>query len=99
VQFYPMLAIPLMLFLFPARYDRTADLLFAFGWYVLAKVNEQLDVNVFEWLGYVVSGHTLKHLCAAAGMAQILRMLVKRKPVVELREAEPRLTTRAEASN
>ncbi|NUN49428.1 MAG: alkaline phytoceramidase [Candidatus Brocadiae bacterium] len=81
VQFYPMLAIPLMLVLYPRRYDRTLDLVLVFGWYGLAKVNEALDVRIFEWMGHAVSGHTLKHLAAGAGMAQLLRMVILRRPV------------------
>jgi len=44
----------------------------------LAKVLELLDRPIFE-LGHVVSGHTLKHLAAAAAGYWILRMLVKRQ--------------------
>ena len=43
VQFYPMLAIPLMLLLFPPRYTRTADLWGVVAWYAGAKVFEALD--------------------------------------------------------
>lgn len=66
VQFFPMLAIPLMLFLFTGRYFGTAGFFWMLGWYVVAKVCELLDRQIFS-LGDVVSGHTLKHL--AAGMA------------------------------
>jgi hypothetical protein len=79
VQFFPMLAIPLMLFLFPARYDRAGDYLYSFGCYAIAKILEFADRAVFETLG-LVSGHTLKHLTAAVGMAFLLRMLVLRRP-------------------
>jgi hypothetical protein len=79
VQFYPMLALPLMLLLFPPRYTRTGDLFLALGWYVLAKVCEHAgDAPIYE-LGHCVSGHTLKHLTAAAGAYWILRMLRKRQ--------------------
>lgn len=68
VQFYPMLAIPLLIYLFPARYTRDGDIFIALGWYVLAKVVERefLDRGVLGVTGSV-SGHTLKHLAAAAG--------------------------------
>ncbi|MFQ5880973.1 MAG: ceramidase domain-containing protein [Candidatus Methylomirabilales bacterium] len=80
VQFFPLLAIPLMLLLFPARYTRIADLLGAVGWYILAKAFEFLDAQVFA-LGRVVSGHTLKHLASAIAAYWILRMLRSRRPV------------------
>jgi hypothetical protein len=81
VQFYPVLAIPLLVVLFPPRYTRTAGLFVALGWYVLAKIFEHpYDRGVFS-LGEVVSGHTLKHLAAACGAWALLRMLQARRPV------------------
>jgi hypothetical protein len=81
VQFYPRAAIPLMLVLFPPRYDRTADLMLGFAWYALAKVGEHWDAAIYNALGHAVSGHTLKHLAAAIGTAWMLRMLMKRRPL------------------
>lgn len=78
VQFYPMLAIPLLLVLFPARYTRSADWLIALACYVLAKIVEHRDPEVYR-LGQWVSGHTLKHLLAALGAYFILRMLFTRE--------------------
>jgi len=73
-QFFPMLAIPLALALFPRRWIRGVDLLVALGWYALAKVFEAFDAPIYA-LGGVVSGHTLKHLAAAAGAAWLLRVV------------------------
>ncbi len=81
VQFYPMLALPLILALFPPRYTRTADLWAAFGWYVLAKILEHPGDGPIYDLGGWVSGHTLKHLAAALAAWQILRMLRLRKAI------------------
>lgn len=80
VQFFPLLAIPLILLLFPPRYTRTADLFGVVGWYGLAKIFELLDGQVFAF-GGVVSGHTLKHLASAAAAYWILRMLRLRRPL------------------
>lgn len=74
VQFFPMLAIPLALALFPRRWIRGADLLVAVGWYALSKVFEALDAPIFA-LGGIVSGHTLKHLAGAAAGAWLLRVV------------------------
>ena len=41
--------------------------------YALAKTFEALDPQIFA-LGGVVSGHTLKHLAAAAAAAWLLRV-------------------------
>ena len=78
VQFVPLVAIPAMLLLRPARCTRGADLLTAAGWYVLAKILELLDRQVFA-LGHVVSGHTLKHIAAALATACLLRYLMRRR--------------------
>jgi hypothetical protein len=54
VQFYPILAIPLLLLLFPPRYTGTGGLFAALGWYVLAKVLEHPgDAPVYS-LGHAV---------------------------------------------
>lgn len=89
VQFYPMAAIPLMLLLFPARYDRTGTLMVAFSWYLFAKLAEHWDLQIFNALGHTVSGHTLKHLFAATGTAFMLRMLMKRHPAEGALPAAP----------
>lgn len=64
VQFLPMLLIPLILLLFPPRYLQTRWLLVAFGFYLLAKLLEHFDAQIFA-LADPLSGHPLKHLAAA----------------------------------
>ena len=90
VQFFPLLAIPLMLLLFPPRYTRTADLFAVVGWYVLAKIFELGDAQIFA-LGGLVSGHTLKHLASAMAAYWILRMLQMRRPVASLADGQDSL--------
>jgi hypothetical protein len=80
VQYYPVLAIPLLACLCPSRYTRSMDLLGTAAIYGVAKVLEFLDAEMFS-LGQVVSGHTLKHLGAAVAAYWILRMLRRRRPV------------------
>jgi len=48
--------------------------------YAAAIVSERLDHPINALLGGVVSGHTLKHLFAAAGGYAIYRMMVIRRP-------------------
>jgi hypothetical protein len=79
VQAYSALVILLVLF-FPRPYTRTSDFGLVIGFYVLAKALETFDKQVFATL-HVVSGHTLKHLAAAAAGYCVLRMLQKRRPV------------------
>lgn len=79
VQLYVALAVFAALLL-AARYTRGSDLLIVGGFYALAKVCETADQQIYS-LGHIVSGHTLKHLAAAAAGFWILRMLRKRQPI------------------
>ena len=79
VQFGSMVLIPLILVLFPARYTGTSDLWMSMGWYGLAKVFEDFDHGLLRLTA--VSGHTWKHLAAAASAYWILRMLAGRRPL------------------
>jgi hypothetical protein len=80
VQAYAVLMIPIMIFLFPPRYTHGSDLAVVFSFYLLAKIFEYLDPQIYS-LGHKVSGHTLKHVSAAMAGFWILRMLRKRSPV------------------
>jgi hypothetical protein len=79
VQIYAVMVL-LVILLLPPRYTRSRDLVVVVGFYVLAKILETCDRRIFA-VGHVVSGHTLKHLAAAAAGWWILRMLEKRRPV------------------
>jgi hypothetical protein len=79
VQFYPVVAIPLMLWWLPPRYTRGGDLLAAAATYAAAKVPELLDGWILS-VTRAVSGHTLKHLLAALAGYWVLRMLRHRRP-------------------
>jgi hypothetical protein len=81
VQAYSALALLLALLL-PPRYTRSRDFAVVFGFYVLAKIFETSDRQIYL-LGHVVSGHTLKHLAAAAAGFWIIRMLRLREPVLQ----------------
>jgi hypothetical protein len=80
VQFLPMLALPLLLILFPPRYTRTRDLVGALVWYGTAKVLELADVLIYNQ-GQIVSGHTLKHLVASFSAYLILHGLQRRRGI------------------
>jgi hypothetical protein len=56
----------------------------AVGLYVLAKLAELQDRAIFETLGFV-SGHTLKHLLAAAASACIVATFTTRRPPLKAR--------------
>ena len=66
VQFLPILLIPAILLMYRSVFDQTWFIWLVFLLYALAKVFEQLDAALYG-LGEVISGHSIKHLCAALG--------------------------------
>jgi len=78
-QFVPMILIIPILFLYPPPKNYLTAVSFLLVFYVLAKVCELLDSEIYALLGQIVSGHTLKHVFAAVGAACILKMLCARK--------------------
>jgi hypothetical protein len=78
VQFFPVLALPLMFLLFQPKYTGTSYWLIAAALYALAKLLEFYDNAVYS-VG--LSGHTLKHLAAAAACFVILRYFQTRRPI------------------
>jgi hypothetical protein len=89
VQFGSLVAILLLVALFPPRYSRGADFLVSLAIYALAKAFETADRPIFA-LGGIVSGHTLKHITAAISAYWILRMLKLRWPISQVTEAVSR---------
>jgi hypothetical protein len=78
VQYYPVVFIPLLLWLFydPAYRSAIISLAWVVAWYVIAKGLEALDKPIYGFIG--ISGHTLKHLAAAGSTAYLVQMF-KRK--------------------
>jgi hypothetical protein len=80
VQFFPCVALPLIFLLFAPRFSGTIYWLIAAMLYALAKLFEFHDSAIFS-AGTVLSGHTLKHISAAAACGVLLRHFQKRKPI------------------
>lgn len=78
VQFLPMLLIPLVLLCYQPVHGRTRYFWWMILFYFLAKLLEYLDGAIFE-LGHLLSGHSLKHVAAAATPAIFLFALSKRR--------------------
>jgi hypothetical protein len=76
-QYFSIFLIGWLVLVFPASYTRSGDLLVVTGIYASAKVAEGLDARIYN-LTRCISGHTLKHLIAAAARYWVLRMLRKR---------------------
>jgi hypothetical protein len=83
VQVYAVLVLPILLLL-PPRYTRSGDFAVVFGFYVLAKVFETRDRQIFSIDQHTISGHTLKHLAAGAAGFWIAVMLQRRKPLLNV---------------
>lgn len=79
LQGYAMVILLAMALLHDSRYTRGRDIAWVFAWYLLAKVFEELDRQIFA-LGGLVSGHTLKHVAGAVAALLVLRMLLLREP-------------------
>ncbi|MDH3973513.1 MAG: alkaline phytoceramidase [Deltaproteobacteria bacterium] len=74
VQFLPMVLVPVILVFYDTHAAYWPYILWLLLFYALAKMFEYFDELVYSW-GNVVSGHTLKHLFAAAGTLSIVEML------------------------
>jgi hypothetical protein len=72
VQAVGAVCVPAIALLFPGGRLRTRDLLLALGLYLGARGLAAFDAEIFAATG-AVSGHTLKHLAAAAGVAVLVR--------------------------
>lgn len=79
LQAYAVAALLLITWLLPSRYTHANDLYWVFAGYVVAKLFETFDDEVLA-VGHLVSGHTLKHLAAAAAGLVVCRMLLVRAP-------------------
>ncbi|MCB1760107.1 MAG: hypothetical protein KDI68_10070 [Gammaproteobacteria bacterium] len=76
IQFYPLLALPLILWLFPRyRICSAGHIGWIIFWYGVAKGLELSDRQIYGLFGQILSGHTLKHLAAALAALVVLRML------------------------
>lgn len=78
VQFLPMLLIPLTIILYKTRSDLSRYVWWMIGFYIAAKVAEQMDDNLYAF-GNAISGHTLKHLLASLAPASLLYGLMQRR--------------------
>jgi len=79
VQFYPCLVLPILYWWFPVM-TGAPILILAAALYGLSKALESFDETVYA-LGGIVSGHTLKHLAAAAACFALLQYFGQRRPL------------------
>lgn len=77
VQFYPVLAIPVMLIFLKSKYNMVWGYWGLLLAYVAAKFFEEYDRAIHQALGFI-SGHSLKHLAAAFGLFILVYSYLKR---------------------
>lgn len=81
VQLLPFLTIPVVMLFYRARHTHQHYLLIVLAIYVLARISEIFDREIFALSGHLVSGHTLKHILAALAACVVLLMLKARTPI------------------
>ena len=83
VQFLPILLIPIMLLMYRSKYSHISGYWWLLLFYVAAKALEYYDSQVFELLGALISGHSIKHVAAALGTYMLFLSYKKRTRVVK----------------
>lgn len=78
VQAMPLVAVPLVIALYPGRYTHRHYLIYGVACYALAKVAEHFDSGIYELTARAISGHSLKHLLAALAPFCVYLMLRRR---------------------
>jgi Ceramidase len=77
VQFYPMVAIPLILICFSSRFTKGNAYWWLLSAYIAAKLCEHFDGEIYHVLHFI-SGHSIKHIIAALGLYAVLISYEKR---------------------
>jgi hypothetical protein len=80
VQFASFFALLLVVLFLPPKYTGTSYWVVAVALYAFAKVMEFYDGAIYS-LGSILSGHSLKHLAAAAASFAVLRHFQTRRPI------------------
>ena len=78
VQFFPLLTIVILLVFYRSQYSQKNYIAGALGLYVLARLLELGDHQIFDFTGQIVAGHPIKHLVAAGGVLLLYRMIKQR---------------------
>jgi hypothetical protein len=85
VQFGSMLALPVLLAVYPPRYSGAVWMWWTVILYVLAKVMELLDREMASVVA--TGGHPWKHLAAAAAVFVYAQAVARRRPLADVARA------------
>ena len=83
IQFAPMILIPYILLTRPARYSHQHYIWMMLLTYLLAKIFEVLDDQLYL-IGGFLSGHSIKHVCAAFGLYFFYLGLKQRQSYIQV---------------
>ena len=83
VQFYPVLAILVILIFFKSKYNLTIGYWLLLLAYIIAKIFEHFDYQTQSTLK-ILSGHTLKHLVISIGIFILLWTYLNRKNIKQI---------------
>ncbi|KAF6140061.1 hypothetical protein GIB67_001802 [Kingdonia uniflora] len=77
-QLIPLVAIPVLAFMFPPKYTHSKYWLWAAGVYLFAKFEAVADRKIYGINHYIISGHSLEHLCLVMVPVLLSMMLIFR---------------------
>lgn len=77
-QLIPCLVIPVMAVLLPPKYTHSRFWLWATAAYTIAKIEGLADNKIYNANRYIISGHSLEHLCSAVATLLLTIMLLYR---------------------
>ncbi|XP_008377687.3 uncharacterized protein [Malus domestica] len=75
----PCIAIPTMSSVFPPKYTHSRYWLWAAGVYLLSKFESVADKKIYRANHFIISGHSLEHLCLVMVPVLLSIMLMNRK--------------------
>lgn len=81
VQATPLVVIPYLLAVYPARHTHRHYLIYGVAAYAIAFTIQYLDHGIYRLTMTAISGHSLKHMVAAAAPFCVYLMLKKRRSV------------------
>ncbi len=78
VQFVSMALLLIIISVYKPTHLQTKYLLYAFLFYILSKIAEHFDEQIYEALNQIISGHTIKHLLASVATFYFYVLLKRR---------------------
>ncbi|KAJ8637853.1 hypothetical protein MRB53_012120 [Persea americana] len=88
LYFIPCVTIPVMAFILPPKYTHSTYWFLASGFYLLAKFAALADKKIYSVNHYIISGHSLEHLCLVMVPVMLTIMLWYRNIRIPRRSRE-----------